>query len=432
MRPERKTFAANLLIEGRTALVVGGGRVGLRKTRTLLDAGAHVRLVCPTALAEFTDLPIEHRVRPFEVTDVEGCAIVLACTNDKGVNRQVLEAARAAKVWCCCADGHWAEGDFIVPATLRTEDLLLSVSTNGKSCRTAKEIKDSLARSLTKCSPGELFILAIDQAHPLPPRDLLSQRLGFLNGLYEWVFLTTCNRTEFIAWAAPELIASGLLTHALHLPAQAQAYRHEEAMAHLSMVLAGMQSQMLGEFHIIGQVRDAFEEARQAGWAQGPLQRVYAEALRRATAVRSAVEPLLPKVEVEALALEGARGRVVIAGTGMLGRSAIQKAHADGLEVTVLYHSTPIEGEDCRPLEAWEEALQGADRFLCCLSVQTPRFDCSQISVPVYDLGAPRNTTGDAITLDDLRGTYLRRLGCHEQLLAIAQQAYQEVCHDTH
>ncbi len=433
MRPQRQTFAANLLLEGETVLVVGGGRVGLRKTRALLEAGVQVRLVCPDHLEDFERLPsVEWVARKFEAGDVQGCRLVIACTDDKVVNRAVLEATRAAGGWCCCADGNWAEGDFIVPATIRTEDLLLSVSTNGKSCRTAKEVKDALVRSLAKCSPGQLYILAMEEAIVLPSRELLSSRLSFLNGLYGWAFLTTCNRTEFIAWAAPELIASGLLAHAMHFPSTATAYQDEAAMKHLTMVVAGMRAAMLGEFHIVGQVRDAFEEARAKGWAHGPLQRVYAEVLRRAAVVRAAVEAQLPKIEVEELALEGATGRVVIAGTGRLAQSALRKAREKKLEVSVLYHRTPLADVDCHPLEDWRAVLEGATRLISCLTVERPYFRADALTVPVYDLGAPRNVEGDdgVFTLDDLRSAYLERLGCVEALQATAEQAYEGARHD--
>ncbi len=429
-RPIVRTFPANLLLEGATALVVGGGRVGLRKSRTLLEAGARVRLVCPEALEDFTTLPVEHRAHPFQPDDLEGCRIVVACTDDKYVNRAILEAARAAQIPCCCADGHWAEGDFIVPATLRTEDLLIAISTHGRSCRTAKEVKDALARRLARSSPGHLFIHGLDRSVPFPPKDFLAERLSFLNGLYGWVFLTTCNRTELIAWASPELIASSLLSHVLHLPQGAYTFTDDEAMHHLSFVLAGMRAQMVGEFHIVGQVRDAFEEARTAGWANGALQTAYAEALRRAQAIRAAIAPHLPQIDVEALALEGAEGRIVVAGTGHLGRATVQRAHALGLEVTVLYHQKPLPGEHCLPLEHWQEAMPGANRLITCLSSTTPIFEADALDVPVYDLGSPRNVRGDrnVLNLDTLRERYLRRTGCLETLVTTAESAYEEVC----
>lgn len=424
------TFPANLLLAGKPAVVVGGGRVGLRKTRSLLEAGAAVKVICPEALPEFDALGVTRVARRFDPADVAGAKVVIACTDDKRVNRAVLAAARARGIWCCCADGHWAEGDFIVPASFKTDNVQVAISTDGRSCRTAKEVKETLARSLQRCSPGMLFIHGIDRAVALPSEPELSARLSFLNGLYGWCFLHTCNRTELIAWCAPELIASGLLQHALHFPREAYALSGEEAMHHLVMVLAGMRAKMIGEFHIVGQVRDALDRARAAGWAHGPLQRVYAEALDRAQAVREAVAPLIPQVEVEQLALEGASGRVVIAGTGALGQAAVAQAHRQGLEVTVLYHTRPLPGEDCRPLAQWREAVRGADRFLAALTVREPLFEAADLPCPAYDLGAPRNIHGDEHVrdLDDLRGDYLRRTGALDAILAKAEAAYQERC----
>ena len=431
MRPVRNTFPVNLLLEAHTVLVVGGGRVGLRKTHALLEAGARVRLVCPEALPEFDALPIERIARVFQAEDLEGCALVIACTDAKVVNRSILEAARAAKIPCCCADGNWADGDFIVPATLRTNDLLLSISTNGRSCRTAKEVKDSLARRLTRCSPGILFIHGIDTAIPLPPPAVLSDKLSFLSGLYGWAFLTTCNRTEFIAWAAPELIESGLLQHAFHLPTGAYTYSGADALRHLTYVLAGLKARMIGEFHIVGQVRDAMDAARDAGWANGQLLRAYAEALQDAQTLRAAIAPHLPQVEVEELALEGATGRIVIAGTGSLGRAALAKARAMGLEVTMLYHRHPIDGVPCLPLSQWQAAVSGATRFISALTVTQPCFDAEALGIPAYDLGAPRNITGENVRdLDALRGDYLARTGAIETILRIADATYAEIPRD--
>ena len=430
-RPRVKTFPVNFLLEGKRALVVGGGQVGLRKTRALLDAGAEVRLVCPKALPEFDALPVEWRERGFMPEDVDGVRVVLACTNDKHVNRQILSVARIKGVPCCCADGNWAEADFIVPATLRTDDLLISVSTNGQSCRTAKEVKNALARSLAQCSPGVLFVHGIECAVPLPPVQELAKRLSFLNGLYGWCFLQTCNRTELLAWAAPELIASGLLAHAMHLPSGAYTHFGERAMHHLVMVLAGMRSHMVGEFHIVGQVRDAMDTARQEGWAHGSLLQAYADALKLSQVVRKAIQPLIPEIEVEDLALAGAQGRVVIAGTGKLGRDAVAKAHALGLEVTVLYHQHPMAGEESRPLDSWREAIQGADRFITALACPEPLFDAQGIATPIYDLGAPQNVRGGekVFNLDSLRGDYLARTGKLSEIVRAAEDAYRESTH---
>jgi glutamyl-tRNA reductase len=275
------------------------------------------------------------------------------------------------------------------------------------------------------------LIHGIDAAVPLPPQDFLTQRLSLLSGLYGWAFLTTCNRTEFIAWAAPELIESGLLQHAFHLPSKAYAYHGPEAMRHLTYVLAGLKAKMIGEFHIVGQVRDAMETAREKGWANGQLLRTYAEALQRSQSLRTIIAPYIPQIEVEDLALEGTSGRIVIAGTGALGKATLAKARAMGLEVVMLYHHTPIEGVDCRPLSQWQEAVRGATRFISALTVTEPYFDAHALGIPAYDLGAPRNITGENVRdLDALRGDYLTRTGAIDTILSIADTTYAEISRD--
>lgn len=413
MRPQRKTFPVNLLLEHAPVLVVGGGRVGLRKTRALLEAGAEVHLVCPEPLEDFASLPVTMQRRTFQPADVQGMRLVFACTNEKRVNGAVLEAARAAGIPCCCADGHWAEGDFIVPALLRTPDLLIAVSSNGRSCRTAKETRDVLARALR--APGELCIVGMD---PLPD----ARDLALLSGLYGWAKLTTCHRSELLLWASPELLERAWLRGAY-------AWRGEEARKHLAFLLAGLRSKMVGEIHIVGQVRDAMEQAREAGTANGALLEAYAEALAQSRALREAVAPLMPAIEVEDLALEGATGRIVVAGTGRLAQAAIAKAHARGLEVSVLYHVHPLEGEACTPLADWRKVLGGATRFISALAVKSPFFKASELALPACDLGAPRNIEGDegVRDLDDLRGDYLRRTGALEPIMQAAEKAWQEM-----
>jgi siroheme synthase (precorrin-2 oxidase/ferrochelatase) len=433
MRPICKTFPVNLLLEGSTALVVGGGRVGLRKTQSLLEAGVNVRLVCPDALEDFANLPIQWLQKNFEPADLEGCSLVIACTDDKHVNRQVLTVARERRILCSCADGNWAESDFIVPAMFRTDDVMVSVSTHGRSCQSAKETKEILFRFMTQTAPGVLFVHGINESMPMPlPLEELSHRLAFLNGLYEWAFLTTCHRTTFFAWATPALIKSGLLTHlfGFHHSPRAYTYTDQAAMDHLTLLLAGVESRMIGEFHIVGQVRDAFDLARANGWARAALPKAYAEALKRSGVLREAIAPHLPKIEVEALALEGLTGRVVIAGTGRLGEATARHARALGLEVTVLYHRRPLQGDwDCRPLTEWKTALQGASALVSALSVETPYFKAEDIFIPMIDLGAPRNIAGEkgVRDLDALRGAYLERTGSVERIRAIALAALKQI-----
>ena len=139
MRPIRNTLPVNLIADARPALVVGYGKVGQRKVKFLRECGVRVTVVAPDA--EPDDSETSFLRRPFAPGDCKGAFVVFACTDDKHVNRAVLEDARREGVPCCCADLNWAEGDFTTPAVVRAAGATVAISTNGASCANAKELR---------------------------------------------------------------------------------------------------------------------------------------------------------------------------------------------------------------------------------------------------------------------------------------------------
>src|SRR5512141_2325464 len=102
-------------LKDRPVLVAGAGKVALRKTRGLLDAGARVTVVAPDALPEFHSLPVRLLRRPFRPSDLAGAFLVFAATNDRAVNHAISAAARRRRIPANIADSP-AECDFLVPA----------------------------------------------------------------------------------------------------------------------------------------------------------------------------------------------------------------------------------------------------------------------------------------------------------------------------
>ena len=95
MRPVRDTIPVNLICDGRPALVVGYGKVGRRKEKFLHASGVPVKVVAPDAVrAKEGTVPSEYVKRRFKAGDCKGAFVVFACTDDKHVNRAVLEDAR--------------------------------------------------------------------------------------------------------------------------------------------------------------------------------------------------------------------------------------------------------------------------------------------------------------------------------------------------
>ena len=127
-------------------LVVGGGPVGERKARALLDCNARVVVVSPAltpALAALAaDGRLEHRARTFRAGDVRGCRLVVAATGGPD-DRAVVAAARRRRVLVNAVDRPaWC--DVIVPSVLRRGELQIAVSTGGRSPALAREIRRRL------------------------------------------------------------------------------------------------------------------------------------------------------------------------------------------------------------------------------------------------------------------------------------------------
>lgn len=127
------SYPVVLNVAGRQVLVVGGGRIAWRKAKGLTDAGAEVTVVAPQIVSEIESNPkIGCLHRPYREGEVANFRLAIACTDDPAVNRQVFEDGEAAGVWVNSADDP-DNCSFTLPATARSGDLTISVSTGGKS-----------------------------------------------------------------------------------------------------------------------------------------------------------------------------------------------------------------------------------------------------------------------------------------------------------
>lgn len=137
-------------------MVVGGGRVGERKVRGLLDAGFSVRLISPVATEELEKMAdagaITWLAREVGRGDLAGAFLVFASTDQREVNRAVADEARALGLLCNVADAPH-EGDFHLPALLRRADATVAVGSGGVSPTHAKSIRDRIRRWLDAEEP---------------------------------------------------------------------------------------------------------------------------------------------------------------------------------------------------------------------------------------------------------------------------------------
>jgi len=140
-----KLFPLMLDVSSRLAVVIGGGPVGMRKARSLLDAGAFVRLVTLKPPILKGDFPAERftlLIEKYKAAHLDDASLVFAAATSE-VNAKIARDAESRGVWINCAEFPEA-GDFVVPAVARRGDLVIAVSTGGAAPALARRVRDQL------------------------------------------------------------------------------------------------------------------------------------------------------------------------------------------------------------------------------------------------------------------------------------------------
>jgi glutamyl-tRNA reductase len=206
-------------------------------------------------------------------------------------------------------------------------------------------------------SAGHLFVLgATHHTAPLAVRERLSLdaaaaaalrgELAGIPGLHEFTMISTCNRVEFYGVAA----APGVAVEVQRTFCVRQNFTAEEferfrlslsgpgAVQHLLEVTAGLDSQMLGETEILGQVKEAYGMAQSLGHTGAVLNRVFQKAFQAAKHVRSSTAITAGQVSVANVAVElagnifGSLGsaRILLVGAGEIGEKTAKAFQSRG------------------------------------------------------------------------------------------------------
>ncbi len=152
-------YPVGLVVAGKRCLVVGGGRVAGRKTRSLLACRAAVTMVAPEAhealgmlaqdgtIESISDIPLDVQLRPYRTGEAAGYMLVVTATGVTEVDQAVAADAERAGVWVNSAD----DADnctFLLPAVHRRGPVTISVSTSGTSPALASWLRGRIADSL--------------------------------------------------------------------------------------------------------------------------------------------------------------------------------------------------------------------------------------------------------------------------------------------
>jgi len=154
-------YPIHLDIQNRNCLVVGGGAVATRKVVKLLECGAKVTVVSPEMSDKILDLgESEHlkiKQRPYQAGDLAGMFLVIGATDDEILNRQISKDAEVRNTLCNIADRPEV-CNFILPSIIQRDDLVITISTSGRSPAMAKKLRKTLEKQFGE-EYGELLRL---------------------------------------------------------------------------------------------------------------------------------------------------------------------------------------------------------------------------------------------------------------------------------
>jgi uroporphyrin-III C-methyltransferase/precorrin-2 dehydrogenase/sirohydrochlorin ferrochelatase len=148
-----------LQLRSQPVLVVGGGRVAVRKVDLLRRSGAQVTVVAPALRQELQQLAasaeIQHIAARFAPDHLSGVILVVAATNDHTVNAAVSSAARERRLPVNVVDDPTLS-TFIFPAIVDRSPIIVAVSSGGESPVLARRVREQIESVL----PQKLGALA--------------------------------------------------------------------------------------------------------------------------------------------------------------------------------------------------------------------------------------------------------------------------------
>ena len=153
------TYPVNLCLDTLPVLVVGAGRVALRKVKGLLEAGAEVTVVGPEVEPELVEMAREGRIelfkRSYESGEATSYRLAFAATGDQKVDWLVSYDAATASVFVNVADVP-DRCNFYLPAVVKRGGLQISINTDGMAPFASRRLRERLEGIFTEEFAGWL------------------------------------------------------------------------------------------------------------------------------------------------------------------------------------------------------------------------------------------------------------------------------------
>jgi len=197
--PKLPLFPMFLRLETRTCLVVGAGAVAEGKIRRLLDAGARVRVIAPSATTGILELARDKKLdwcaREFKPRDLVNVFLVVAATSSAEVHERIWRAARRANVLCNVVDDP-ERCDFFYGAVVRRGALQIVVSTGGRGPALAQQIRKRLEKQFDAEYAAHVELLGRARSRLLKFENDIARRKRIAHRMAREIILRRSGRTE--------------------------------------------------------------------------------------------------------------------------------------------------------------------------------------------------------------------------------------------
>jgi glutamyl-tRNA reductase len=281
-------------------------------------------------------------------------------------------------------------------------------------------------------------------------------RLHGCPSILEGVILSTCNRVEVIAAASDENSALGEITsflaaqkaqrHAAPLDEHIYKYRDADAVRHLFRVAASLDSMVIGEPQILGQLKQYYDAAQRAGTVGAVLHRLFHRSFSVAKRVRSETGIGSGAVSVSSVAVDLAKRifdrfddkTVMLIGAGKMGDLMARHLQSVGVQTLMVTNRTferalavaeNIQGNPIR-FEDFVRYLAMCDLVIGCAGAPDVLIDAATVEKVLrerkhktmffLDIGDRRNF--DPL-INDLDNVYLYNI---DDLKGVADENLQE------
>ncbi|EFP2885905.1 bifunctional precorrin-2 dehydrogenase/sirohydrochlorin ferrochelatase [Listeria monocytogenes] len=141
-------------ITGKKVVIIGGGKVALRKIMSLLDAGADILVVGLKILPEIKALDVQIMEEAYRSEHLKSAFMIFICTDNLEVNQLVLRDRTPGQL--VNDTTNQANSDFFNMATVTKNELTVGISTGGNNPGYAKKVKREVSELVDNLETEEI------------------------------------------------------------------------------------------------------------------------------------------------------------------------------------------------------------------------------------------------------------------------------------